>query len=153
MTACDACMRRSNVISLVAPRIEALLQRPRDRVPDVLSLPDDDLLEALSPADELADAREEAARFDPRVARVDAAARELDAICAHEGDYPEAFRPLADAPPAPWLRGSRPLLAGPGSEPSVALVGSRRASSYGIEVAEELGRSLAASGVTVVSGL
>ncbi len=35
----------------------------------------------------------------------------------------------------------------------VAIVGARRASAYGLEVARALGRGLAASGVTVVSGM
>jgi DNA processing protein len=37
--------------------------------------------------------------------------------------------------------------------PAVAIVGTRRASDYGVEMARSLGRGLAASGVTVVSGL
>jgi len=41
------------------------------------------------------------------------------------------------------------LLAGP----AVAIVGSRRATDYGMETARSLARGLAASGVTVVSGL
>ncbi|HEX2253863.1 MAG TPA: DNA-processing protein DprA [Thermoanaerobaculia bacterium] len=44
---------------------------------------------------------------------------------------------------------------GPGAEPilGVAVVGSRRASSYGLEAAEALGRGLSQVGVTVISGL
>src|SRR5258708_13823787 len=41
----------------------------------------------------------------------------------------------------------------PGDEWAVALVGTRHASTYGREVARELAGGLAASGVTVVSGL
>ena len=37
--------------------------------------------------------------------------------------------------------------------PAVAMVGARRASAYGREVAEYLGRELAAAGVAVVSGM
>ncbi|MGH2854087.1 MAG: DNA-processing protein DprA, partial [Solirubrobacteraceae bacterium] len=39
------------------------------------------------------------------------------------------------------------------AQPAVAIVGTRRASDYGMEVAYGLARGLAASGVTVVSGL
>jgi DNA processing protein len=39
------------------------------------------------------------------------------------------------------------------SHPAVAIVGTRRASDYGMEVAHGLARGLAASGITVVSGL
>ena len=39
------------------------------------------------------------------------------------------------------------------AQPTVAIVGTRRASDYGMEVAYGLARGLAASGITVVSGL
>ncbi len=39
------------------------------------------------------------------------------------------------------------------TQPAVAIVGTRRASDYGMEVAYGLARGLAASGITVVSGL
>ena len=47
------------------------------------------------------------------------------------------------------MRGAAPLL----SLPAVAVVGSRAASPYGLEVAHEFGAGLAESGVIVVSGL
>ena len=146
-------MRRSNVIALVAPRIEGMLQRPGRRVPDVLSLPDGDLLTALTSAEDANELRAAAAAFDIGAARDDAKRRGLDAICTHEESYPQAFRTLADAPPVLWIRGDRARLGELLDGPSVAIVGSRRASAYGIEVAEELGRSLAAAGVAVISGL
>ena len=92
---------------------------------------------------------------------VDAAGRAVDrlmASCARSGvnvllstdtDYPTALGRTADPPLMLYLRG-RPIGAG---ERRVAVVGSRRASAYGRRVAEGLGRALAASGVTVVSGL
>lgn len=61
---------------------------------------------------------------------------------------------VLDADPEPpavlYCRGDRSLV---GSPPAVAVVGTRRASRYGIEVARELGAALAAAGVCVVSGL
>jgi DNA processing protein len=39
------------------------------------------------------------------------------------------------------------------AEPAVTIVGTRKPSPYGIEVSRELGRGLAAAGVTVISGL
>jgi DNA processing protein len=56
-------------------------------------------------------------------------------------------------PAALFGRGDPGLLAGLDSEPAVTLVGARRASAYGRTVAGDLGRLLAAAGVTVVSGL
>lgn len=64
---------------------------------------------------------------------------------------PEYPRLLAETPGRP----SSLFVAGRLLEPAphVAVVGTRRASRYGIEVAEWMARSLAAAGVIVVSGL
>jgi DNA processing protein len=50
-------------------------------------------------------------------------------------------------------RGEKALLADFECSETVTIVGSRRASSYGREVARTLGRDLTAAGLTVVSGL
>jgi DNA processing protein len=52
-----------------------------------------------------------------------------------------------------FVKGAGDLGALAGREPCVALVGSRRASPYGLEITRALGRGLAAAGLTVVSGL
>ncbi len=54
---------------------------------------------------------------------------------------------LPDSPPWLFLRGRLPSSAG------VAIVGSRTATRYGLEVAEELGGRLGAAGWPIVSGL
>lgn len=64
-------------------------------------------------------------------------------------EYPVNLRSIHDPPPVLYLRGNLQ----PGDARAVSLVGTRRASSYGLMVAETLGRELAAAGVTVVSGL
>lgn len=91
--------------------------------------------------------------FEPADAREVAADACLDVLCRHAQRYPDALRPLADAPPVLWVRGGSDRLDALLDGPGVAVVGSRRPSAYGIEVAEELSRGLSASGVTVVSGL
>ncbi len=63
--------------------------------------------------------------------------------------YPASLRPLSDPPPVLFLRGRSELLY----RPSVAVVGSRRATSVGRRAADRIGRDLSAAGVTVVSGL
>jgi DNA processing protein len=60
--------------------------------------------------------------------------------------YPLSLRQLAPPPPVVYLRGEVPE----GS--AVAIVGSRRMDAYGQEAAELFARTLAAAGVTVVSG-
>jgi DNA processing protein len=63
--------------------------------------------------------------------------------------YPAALREIVDPPPLLWVRGNPDAIGGV----SVAIVGSRRASAYGLQVAERLARDLADRGIVVVSGL
>ncbi len=67
-------------------------------------------------------------------------------VARGEAGFPSVLDRLELAPPELYLRGELPEL------PMVALVGARRASRYGLEVAEWFARELAAAGVAVVSG-
>lgn len=71
------------------------------------------------------------------------------AVSIFDADYPELLRHIHDPPPLLYGRGDLAALR----EPCVAVVGSRRASRYGTEHGHRVARGLAASGVTVVSGL
>jgi DNA processing protein len=104
-----------------------------------------DALDDSTHAATLLDAARAAA--DRAIAR--AARLGIDAMPWGARDYPQLLARIADPPPLLWVRGSAPLL----SLPAVALVGSRAASSYGLEVAHELAAGLAETGVIVVSGL
>lgn len=64
-------------------------------------------------------------------------------------DYPALLHELSDPPLALFLRGDAALL----HLPQLAVVGSRNASHGGIESARRFARFLAASGLTVTSGL
>jgi DNA processing protein len=73
----------------------------------------------------------------------------IRAVTLLDDEYPANLRQIADAPPVLFVRGSlRPEDAN-----AVALVGTRRATAYGVAVAEKLAHDLASAGVTVVSGL
>jgi DNA processing protein len=63
--------------------------------------------------------------------------------------YPHAFLSEPEPPPVVFAQGSLAAAVGV----SVAIVGTRRATSTGLDVATELGEDLTASGVAVVSGL
>lgn len=63
--------------------------------------------------------------------------------------YPDLLAADHEPPAVLFSRGSRVAL----EHRRVAVVGTRRCTRYGREVAEELGRELAAAGVSVVSGL
>lgn len=81
---------------------------------------------------------------------VDTVSRVRDeAITIDDEDYPPVLREIVDPPSALFTRGRTELLI----TPAVAIVGSRRASRYGLAVAERLAADLASSGITVVSGL
>ena len=63
--------------------------------------------------------------------------------------YPPLLRTIVDPPPVLWVRGDADALGAR----AVAVIGSRAATPYALEVARRLGRELAERGVTVVSGL
>jgi len=66
-----------------------------------------------------------------------------------EADYPKRLKEAPGAPLALYVKGDAAALA----KPSVALIGTRRATSYGTSVAERLAHDLAKAGWGVVSGL
>ena len=66
-----------------------------------------------------------------------------------DADYPASLRNAPGCPLALYVKGDVSAL----SRPSVALVGTRRATSYGLSVANRLAYDLAKSGLAVVSGL
>ncbi len=92
-------------------------------------------------------------RIPERRLEADLAAAQCWACCRHDPLYPVGLRDAADAPWALIGRGDPALLEGLEPDGAVTVVGARRASSYGREIARELGRELAAAGIVVVSGL
>lgn len=66
-----------------------------------------------------------------------------------DDDYPALLREIIDPPLVLHIRGDRSLL----HRPAVAIVGSRRASPYGVNAAQHLARQLVSAGVVIVSGL
>ena len=66
-----------------------------------------------------------------------------------DAEYPALLRPVPTAPASLHMRGRLVV----GDALAVALVGSRRATPYGLAVAETMAADLAARGVTIVSGL
>jgi DNA processing protein len=78
-----------------------------------------------------------------------AAARGLLPIPYFHAAYPARLRELPDPPAVLYVVGDARLLGGP----SVAMVGARQCSRYGFAAAFDIAAGLAASGITVVSGL
>jgi DNA processing protein len=142
--ACDACLRRTDLIAAVAGSIDVAWREKRGRTARVLALPDENLL-GLD-----ASAAVRYARFDAGHARRRIAEAGLIAVCRCGSAYPDRLRELPDPPAVLHVAGS--LAALPPGE-AVAIVGARRATPYGLEVSRALGRGLAAAGLPVVSGM
>lgn len=73
----------------------------------------------------------------------------IDVICLRSPEYPARLAEIYDPPSVLYIRGKLE----PGDERSVAVVGTRACSGYGLEMTTRLAGGLAANGVTVVSGL
>jgi len=151
--ACPDCLRRSQLLALLAPYIEKMATgAPGKRSPELLRLGNEDLLDAVAPRvagrmlARIADLSEEGLRGNLQAAQ-------CWACCRHDPLFPVGLRDAADAPWALIGHGDPELLPRLAPEQAVTLVGARRASTYGREVARELGRELAAAGLLVVSGM
>jgi DNA processing protein len=70
-------------------------------------------------------------------------------LTCHHQDYPAALQSLNDAPPLLFIAGDALLL----NAPQCALVGSRRATAYGIHWGDYFAHHLAAIGLVITSGL
>lgn len=77
---------------------------------------------------------------------------EIRAVAKSDSAYPAALAALAGPPSPLYAVGELACLAG-APEATVAIVGTRDASEYGLHVAEALGRAFAQAGAVVVSGL
>ena len=152
-TACPDCLRRARLLAHLAPYIEkAVGGAPAGRVPELLRLGDEELAAAVAPrvaAQVLAQVR---AASEERLAD-ELAGAECWAVCRHDPLYPVGLHDSADAPRALFGRGDPDLLRRLEPSGAVSVVGARRASTYGRDVARELGRGLAAADLVVISGL
>jgi DNA processing protein len=92
--------------------------------------------------------RSVAGQVSPDEVRATLARLDAGQVCPGDHDYPVLLLDLPDPPACLFVVGNSPAAA----PVTVAIVGARRCSTYGREVAEMLGRGLAAAGVTVVSG-
>ena len=71
-------------------------------------------------------------------------------ITLEDEDYPPLLREIYDPPIALYVRGDLKKAC---ARPCLAVVGSRRSSTYGVNAALSLSRDLAQNGLTIVSGL
>jgi DNA processing protein len=151
--ACPDCLRRAWLVASLSGHIEtAVSDTPGSRAHEILALSDEDLARAMarSRADFfLARATER----DPERLRAATDGAGAWACCRHDASYPEGLTDLGDSPALLFGRGDQAQLSKLVPTSAVTIVGSRRPSSYGRELATKLGREIAASGLTVISGM
>ncbi len=63
--------------------------------------------------------------------------------------YPDALRKIKSPPKKLYVLGNETIL----NNESIAIVGSRNCTEYGVRMAKEFARDLAQNGVTIVSGM
>lgn len=73
---------------------------------------------------------------------------DADIVTLNDSCYPSALKHIADPPVVLYCRGKLES-----DEVCVAVVGSRRATWYGLDMAKRLSRELAEHGITIVSGM
>jgi len=73
----------------------------------------------------------------------------VEVITLKDKDYPQNLKGIADPPIVLYVKGNLTKE----DNQAVAIVGSRRASFYGLSCAEKFSRGLAELGITIVSGL
>ena len=74
--------------------------------------------------------------------------KDVRVLTLFDDDYPEHLRAIDDAPPVLYLRGCMPNKAR-----AAAIVGTRKCTADGRVTAQRMASDLAASGVTIVSGM
>jgi len=125
---------------------------PRSLLPLLHQQPDPRTLLDSPPPETPEKTRRALAQTDPEQARRDLEwlrQNGVQLLAVTDPDYPEMLRELSDPPLALFLRGDLSLL----DLPQIAIVGSRNASTGGLDNARRFARFLAASGVVITSGL
>jgi DNA processing protein len=140
-------LRRAWLLQTLSARLAYRAREP-ERLLQALVLADENLIKALGGRHK-EELFERHARFERSQLP---AIGDVQQICHHNPLYPAALRG-ADAPRMLHVAGGVERMHALLAQPAVAIVGTRRASDYGMEVAYGLARGLAASGITVVSGL
>ena len=146
--ACDRCLARTWLIGRLGGHIDLV----RARIEEVLALEDDELIAAVGGGEE-SRIRQELGELDVDAARARSRGAGLETICVCDPAYPPALRALAAPPAVLHVAGGLERLLELAAQDPVALVGSRRPSPYGTEMAGKLASGLAFAGITVVSGM
>ncbi|MDQ6776094.1 MAG: DNA-protecting protein DprA [Actinomycetota bacterium] len=149
--ACEDCLRRSWLVARLGAQLDITRRRGRD-LPLVFDLPDPRLIAAIAGGTRPMVEREYDS-FDPRAAAARCSAAGVETICRCDPAYPHRLAAAPGAPAVLHVAGGRDRCVALLAADAVSIVGARRGSAYGLEVARSLGRSLGAAGLTVISGM
>jgi DNA processing protein len=145
---CPQCGRHAWLLEKLGMRLDF---RARDLscLWSLLELSDRELIDAVGGRrrDELHEAYESWEATDEQTDQ------DIERICRHHAGYPACLSSDALAPRTLGVRGGLDRLNEALSRKVVAVVGTRRATDYGMEMARELARGLASCGLTVTSGV
>jgi len=148
---CAQCTRRTWLLGMLGVRLD-FRARDLERLWSLLELADRCLIDAIGGRRRSGlHAAYEA--WEPAHISAPAPANEYsEQLCLHHSAYPAILHGDTLAPHTLSVRGGMSRLEDMLKQKVVAIVGTRRATDYGMELARELARGLAASGLTVVSG-
>lgn len=146
--ACPDCLSRSWLLGRLAGHLEQV----RAQIGPLLALDDDELIAAVGGRERPTIERQRA-DLDTQALTDAAQAAGIQVLCACDPQFPPRLRALEAPPAVLYVAGGLDRFLRLCQAEPVAIVGSRRASEYGIEMARSLGRGVAASGLTVVSGM
>jgi DNA processing protein len=138
--------------SWLIERLGGHLDHAGPKAADALALPDGELIAALA-GKRQADVQRELHQLDLTQLRERAASAGLELICRCDPAYPAQLLSLRSSPAVLHVAGGLERALVLLEREAVAIVGARRASGYGLDVARSLGRGLVASGITVISGM
>jgi DNA processing protein len=146
--ACDACLARAWLLARLAGHID----RHRDRLDSLLELGDGKLIAAIG-GRRRGKIGSEFGSFAPGQARADADDAGLEVICRCHAKYPRTLTQLSAPPAVLYVAGGLERFLELAARPSVAIVGARRASPYGRDIAWTLARRLVMLQVPIISGM
>ena len=156
MNACDACLRRTWLVE----RLSGYLDYQRNRVDVILGLDDQTLINfwieiraSRGIDDQLEREYQEFGADQAEAARRRAQEAGLELICVCDESYPHRLRRLYGPPAVVHVAGGMARFLELARADPVAIVGTRRPTSYGTEVAQVLGRGVSVSGLALVSGM
>lgn len=92
-------------------------------------------------------------RFSARPVFAELQQKAISMVALGDPLYPSCLSHIHDPPPALFLKGEPARLAEFMARPRVSIVGARRASRYGIDVARQIAEDLSGMGVCVISGM